>query len=394
MMEYTVKEAKETVKNIIKGYLRKEDGRFVMAEVNRLPIYLEGAPGMGKTEIVSQISDEMNLGLVSFSLVHHTRNSLLGLPVIEELKDGEKYTNYTMSEIIAKVKQSVEEGHEEGILLLDEFPCMSESIMPAMLAFLQTKNIGMHHLPEGWVIVLCGNPPEYNKSARSFDTAILDRIRVMKIRSDAQVFLDYGKKIGLHETILNYLTLRPEHVYVCNHENGKKELVTCRGWENVSHAIKAYESIDASVDVKLVLQCMKSEAIAKDFWNYYKQCMVGISMEDMEEILDGVRFMVHKEQVAALSVKQQWILMEYICDLMMTREIPSESEQNKMVSEWMNHVIDLFEEADEKGLLSEKFYEQINKSKQLLQVVAKVRTEKYVMLNERFLAGICNKKAS
>ena len=338
-MKYTVKEAKETVKNIVKGYLRKEEGRYVMEEVNRLPIYLEGEPGVGKTAIVSQISKEEGIGFVSFSLVHHTRNSLLGLPVIEELGDGDKYTNYTMSEIIAKVKQEVEAGYQEGILLLDEFPCMSESVMPAMLAFLQTKNIGMHHLPEGWVIVLCGNPPEHNKSARTFDAAILDRIRIMKISGNAQVFLDYGIEMGLHDAVLNYLKLRSEHVYVCNEEKGKKELVTCRGWENLSHAITAYENIGAQVDVKLVMQCIKSETVAMEFWNYYKQCVVGISMEDMEEILDGIRFVTHKEQVEKLSYKQQWNLAEYLCDLMLTRNSSDNKEKDKAISEWINNVI-------------------------------------------------------
>ena len=55
-----------------------------MDEVNCLPFYLEGAPGIGKTQIVGQLAKEMGIGYVSFSLVHHTRNSLLGLPVISE----------------------------------------------------------------------------------------------------------------------------------------------------------------------------------------------------------------------------------------------------------------------------------------------------------------------
>lgn len=145
-----------------------------------------------------QIADELGIRYVSFSLTHHTRNSLLGLPVIKELEDGGKYTSYTMSEVIAKVLEAVERGHKEGILLLDEFPCMSETIMPAMLAFLQTKNIGTHHLPEGWVIVLCGNPSKYNKSAKTFDAAIVDRLRKLEIQFEPNVFIEYAQQIEMH----------------------------------------------------------------------------------------------------------------------------------------------------------------------------------------------------
>ena len=195
---YTIEKAKEAIKDGVRGYLLKDEkGHYVMNEVNRLPFYLEGSPGIGKTEIVHQIAKELNLGYVSFSLVHHTRNSLLGLPVIKELENGDKYTCYTMSEIIAKVLEQVETGYQEGILLLDEFPCMSETILPAMLSFLQTKNIGTHKLPEGWVIVLCGNPPAYNKTARTFDAAIMDRIRKLEIAFEPEVFLKYGEEIVL-----------------------------------------------------------------------------------------------------------------------------------------------------------------------------------------------------
>ena len=83
---YTIAKAKDAIKKGIRGYLLKdENGQYIMREENRLPFYLEGAPGIGKTEIVRQIAEELGLGYVSFSLVHHTRNSLLGLPVIKEL---------------------------------------------------------------------------------------------------------------------------------------------------------------------------------------------------------------------------------------------------------------------------------------------------------------------
>ncbi|MBQ3035836.1 MAG: hypothetical protein IJD31_02790 [Lachnospiraceae bacterium] len=48
---YTIARAKESVKNGIRGYLLKDaKGNYVMKEVNRLPFYLEGEPGIGKTE--------------------------------------------------------------------------------------------------------------------------------------------------------------------------------------------------------------------------------------------------------------------------------------------------------------------------------------------------------
>ena len=138
MDKYSISEAKKALKTGIRGYLAKNsDGEYLMNEVNRIPFYLEGNPGIGKTQMVGQVATELEIGFVSFSITHHSRNTVLGLPVINEV-GGTKFTEYTMSEIIAKVLECYEKGEKEGILLLDEFNCMSDTIMPVMLSFLQT----------------------------------------------------------------------------------------------------------------------------------------------------------------------------------------------------------------------------------------------------------------
>lgn len=285
--ECTILEAKNEVKNGIRAYLMKgPDGKYLFREENRLPYYFEGAPGLGKTEVSRQIANELGIGFVSFSLTHHTRNSLLGLPVICNFNEGEssegKYTSYTMSEVLAKVYEEKKKGYEEGILLLDEFPCMSQTIMPTMLAFLQTKNIGTHVLPEGWIIILCGNPPEYNDHSIKFDAAIRDRIRTISVRWDEQVFLDYAKKQGFHESIMDYLEIYPNHIYRCDDTS----LVTCRGWENLSHTIKGYEAISAEISYTMIRQFIKSDEIAESFQQYYRKRM-GLKREDVLNIISG-----------------------------------------------------------------------------------------------------------
>ena len=69
-----------------------------------------------------------------------------------------------MSEIIASVYEYIEQtGKKEGILFIDEINCVSETLAPAMLQFLQNKTFGTHKVPQGWIIVAAGNPPAYNK---------------------------------------------------------------------------------------------------------------------------------------------------------------------------------------------------------------------------------------
>lgn len=385
---YTIAEAKEALRCAALQYLYKDaEGQYVMQERNRLPLYLEGAPGIGKTEIVEQVSQELNLGFVSFSLTHHTRNSVLGLPVIEELEGGEKYTVYTMSEIIAKVKTCVEQGHSEGILLLDEFPCVSETILPVMLAFLQTKNIGLHRLPEGWMIVLCGNPPEYNRTARRLDPAVLDRIRRFEIAFDANCFIEYGKKVGMDEVVLSYLELHPKHVYRCSEQGTERELVTCRGWENLGHACRVYRELKQPVNRELILQFIKSEEICESFLQYQNQYLVGVTRIEMEEILLGKGFERNRQKVTQLTYHQQWLLVGFLCEYLTAKKTKAEAGPAKYreISGWIDNMLDFLEAVDEKGMLSEKAFQLINKNEMLLKVVNTIRTGQYLLLCERFL---------
>lgn len=385
---YTITEAKGHTKNVVREYFYKDaEGRYVMNERNRQPIYLEGPPGIGKTEIVGQVCEELGIGYVSASLVHMTRNSLLGLPVIKELEDGRKYTVYTIPEIIANVYMQVERGYKEGILLLDEFPCMSETIMPTMLAFLQTKNIGVHTLPEGWMIVLCGNPPEYNRSAKQFDYAVLDRIRKIPITFNGRVFIDYGRKIGLEKRMLDYLEIHQGHVYRCRENNEEKELVTCRGWENLSHAINIYTELGQAIDLQLIKQFIKSDEIADSFMTYLRQCDVGMSMEEMDEILTGRNFVSHCEKMKRLTYHQQCLLSDYLCERISTKKTSEEmvSGKYKEMARWIDNVLDMLMEVDEKGVLAERAYMYINKNELLLKAVNSAKCKMYLELSRKIL---------
>ena len=137
-----IKEAKMEVEKAVKIYLEKdENGEYRVPLVRQRPLFLVGAPGIGKTAIMEQVAEDLDIALVSYSMTHHTRQSAIGLPYLKEVEyNGKKYTKseYTMSEIIASVYDVIQNtGKKEGILFLDEINCVSETLAPAMLLFLQ-----------------------------------------------------------------------------------------------------------------------------------------------------------------------------------------------------------------------------------------------------------------
>ena len=269
-----INEAKIQTKNAIKAYLSKDKfGRYKIDRVHQRPVLIIGAPGIGKTAIMEQIAAELKIGIVSYSMTHHTRQSAIGLPYIEKEEfEGKEYavSKYTMSEIISSVHNYIKNtGIKEGILFLDEINCVSETLSPAMLQFLQYKTFGNMPVPEGWVIVTAGNPPEYNKSVREFDVATLDRVKKINVEPDFNVWKKYAIEKGVHNAIVTYLDVKKENFYIMETTVEGKAFATARGWEDLSKMIYIYEDMGVEVDESLIRQYIQHEETAKDFALYY-----------------------------------------------------------------------------------------------------------------------------
>ena len=287
-----IKEAKTQIKNAMTVYFaRDEKGRYKIPLEHQRPVFLLGAPGIGKTAIMNQIAEELGVGLVSYSMTHHTRQSALGLPFITAKHYGDvefQVSEYTMSEIIASVYDQMEEtGVKEGILFLDEINCVSETLTPSMLQFLQFKTFGRHQIPDGWIVVTAGTPPEYNKSVKEFDIVTLDRLKLIKVEPDFEVWKEYAYLKNVHPAVLTYLEIKKNNFYQVETTIGGKTFVTARGWEDLSRMIRLYEEYSLTVDRNLVEQYLQNTKIARDFAAYYDLFNKYRSDYQIDEILNG-----------------------------------------------------------------------------------------------------------
>ena len=287
-----IKQAKEEIKHTVRAYLAKEEmGEYTIPAIRQRPILLIGPPGIGKTQIMEQIARECNIGLVSYTITHHTRQSAVGLPYIKEKEfQGKTYsvTEYTMSEIIASIYDKMKDsGLSEGILFIDEINCVSETLAPTMLQFLQCKTFGNQAVPPGWIIVAAGNPPEYNKSVREFDLVTLDRIRYIELEPDFTVWKEYATTIHIHPAILSYLELRPKNFYRIEEDIDGLQFITARGWEDLGNLIETYESLSIEITETIVYEFIHHMEVAQDMAAYYELYRKYADDYKIPEILAG-----------------------------------------------------------------------------------------------------------
>ena len=287
-----IKEAKIHIKNAIAAYFQKDEtGEYVIPVEKQRPVFLYGPPGIGKTAVMEQIAEEMEIGLVSYSMTHHTRQSAIGLPFItKKVFDGKEYdvSEYTMSEILASVYEYIEKsGKKEGILFLDEINCVSETLSPSMLRFLQYKTFGSHAVPDGWVVVTAGNPPEFNKSVREYDIATLDRIKKIDVEANYDVWREYAVNKNVHPAIIAYLDVKKSDFYIIENTPKGKNFVTARGWEDLSRMMSVFENKNIDIDISLIEQYIQSQTVAEDFSDYYETYKNLTAKFSTEDIVTG-----------------------------------------------------------------------------------------------------------
>ncbi len=317
-----ISQAKEYIKQSIYLYLKKDDlGQYRIPTENQRPIFLLGAPGIGKTAIMQQIAQEMGIALVSYSMTHHTRQSALGLPfIVEKEYQGEKFTisEYTMSEIIASIYETMEKsGIDRGILFLDEINCVSETLSPSMLQFLQYKTFGQHRVPEGWIVVTAGNPPQYNRSVREFDVVTLDRLKILEVEEDYEAWRSYALQKHIHPAILSFLDSNKEYFYHIETTAKGRLYVTARGWEDLSGILSLYEEEKMAVDETLIGQYVRVEQIVREFSAYYDlyqkykkdyQPEKILNHEYTAEMIDKVTAAPMDERLALTGMLSSWLL--------------------------------------------------------------------------------------
>lgn len=363
-----IKEAKKQIKNAMTAYFTKDEyGEYCVPVEKQRPVFLMGPPGIGKTAIMEQIAAEMNVGLLSYSMTHHTRQSALGLPFIQhKVYGGVEYdiSEYTMSEIISSIYDLMETtGVKEGILFLDEINCVSETLNPIMLQFLQYKVFGRHKVPEGWIVVTAGNPPEYNNSVREFDIVTWDRLKRVEVEPDFDTWKEYAYANVVHPAVLTYLEIKKSDFYKVETSVDGKQFVTARGWDDLSQMIKLYEYHNIKVDENLIGQYLQMPTIAKDFAVYYDLFNKYRSDYQIDMILAGKADEEIKNRAIKAKFDERLSLIGLLMDAI-NIQLKEVIEKEIVLTELMNVLKNFMSQIKNKNVIPADILKELTASKQ------------------------------
>lgn len=224
-----------------------------LSYTTRQPLYIEGPPGIGKTDITREFSRDEDLELLACHLVYWDPVDLRGMPSIA---DGQT-TWLTPSIFPTKGK---------GIMFLDELPQASVSVQAACFQLLRDRKLGEYTLPEGWSVVAAGNAQTHRAGANKILSPNVSRMMFATLDVDLQAWSEWAIKVQLHPMILAFIRFRIDLLHQFDPGKWDGKSYPCpRAWEMLGKALDYDDSISAEVMAGIV-----GEAAAIEFSAFRK----------------------------------------------------------------------------------------------------------------------------
>jgi len=212
-LEYTGED--QSVRNISAEQLREDVIRLYKSKESggrAKPIFIYGAPGIGKTEIVGQAADELGVPVMKLDLQFMNPEDFLGIPSKHDVEpvqvEGGKLVSvgkgFTRSNPPILLPTDNGKDDRGGIIFMDEMNRANKAVLNSIMQFVQKGEIGPYKLPDRWVIVAAGNRPEEAEGVADFDFALADRFTIKNYVPTIESFGNWANK---NEKILPELVL-------------------------------------------------------------------------------------------------------------------------------------------------------------------------------------------
>ncbi|WP_373000013.1 AAA family ATPase [Sulfurimonas sp.] len=203
----------------------------------KVPAFLWGAPGIGKSSIVKQIAQSNEIDFIDLRLALMDPTDLKGIPFY----DKESHTA-----LWAPPAFLPKSG--EGILFLDELNTAAPSVQASAYQLILDRRVGEYELPDGWAIVAAGNRESDRGVTYRMPSPLANRFVhfEMEVNVDDWKFWAYKKEID--ERVISYISYKTEHLFTFDAKSEAKSFATPRSWEYVDSILKSNMSQDLLLD--------------------------------------------------------------------------------------------------------------------------------------------------
>jgi hypothetical protein len=222
------------------------------------PVFLWGAPGIGKSALVRRFAEAVGLECVSLLGSQLAPEDLLGVPKI----DGDCSRFFPPANIVRR---------DPFVLFLDELNASSHEIQKAFYSLILDRRVGEYRLPEGTIVIGAGNRAKDAAIVKPMPSALINRLAHIHLRADHRQWLDWAaNEGGIHAWILEYIRLRPDHLW-SEPPKHEEPFSTPRSWHMLSDALYSFGDTLSGEMLEALAFGLLTPAHAGQFKGFVKQ---------------------------------------------------------------------------------------------------------------------------
>jgi hypothetical protein len=257
------------------------------------PIFLWGPPGIGKSDIVGQITDELsNSHLIDIRLSLWEPTDIKGIPYFDSNAGTMVWAppaELPSAEFAAQ--------YDWVVLFLDEMNSAAPSVQAAAYQLILNRRIGQYKLPDNVLIIAAGNREADKGVTYRMPAPLANRFVHLELTVSFDDWFQWAVVNRQHTDVIGYLTFAKKDLYDFDPKSPSRSFATPRSWSFVSELIE--DDIDDATTTDLVSGAV-GEGLAVKFMAHRK---VASSMPNPTDILAGkVKEMASKEISAMYSL--------------------------------------------------------------------------------------------
>jgi hypothetical protein len=241
------------------------------------PVFLWGPPGIGKSELVAEIAQELGGHMIDLRLGQMEPTDIRGIPFYN--KDLGKMD---WAEPVDLPSEELASQYPVVVLFLDEMNSAAPSVQAAAYQLILNRRVGKYVLPKNVVLVAAGNRESDKGVTYRMPTPLSNRFVHQEMRVDFPSWQEWAVNNGIHADVVGYLSFAKQDLYDFDPKSASRAFATPRSWTFVSQFLEG-EDADEDTLMNLIAGTV-GEGLAVKFMSHRK---IAGRMPKPEDILTG-----------------------------------------------------------------------------------------------------------
>ena len=254
------------------------------------PIFLWGPPGIGKSEVVAEVTAELNGLMIDLRMAQMEPTDIRGIPFFNrdlnkmdwappiDLPDEELASQYPLI-----------------VLFLDEMNSAPPAVQAAGYQLILNRRVGKYILPDNVAIVAAGNRDSDKGVTYRMPMPLANRFVHLEMRADFASWQNWAVNKGVHKDVVGYLSFSKQDLYDFDNKSSSRAFATPRSWVFVSDLLNDEDS-DPDTLFNLVAGSV-GDGLAVKFMAHRK---VASRMPEPSDILSGKVKDLQVKEVSAM----------------------------------------------------------------------------------------------